>query len=67
MDKEVGRCVCDGILAITNEILPLRITSMDLEGIMLSEINQTMIDIGFYFYVESEKRINKTNISTNTK
>ena len=33
-------CVYDGILK-KNKILPFATTLMDLEGIMLSEINQT--------------------------
>ena len=49
-----------------NEILPFVATWMDLEGIMLSEINQT-----FHLYVESKKyklvNITKRSRVTDTK
>ena len=42
MDKEDVVYIYSGILVIKkNEILPFAITWMQLEGIMLSEINQT--------------------------
>ena len=42
------------------DILPFVTTWMDLEGIMLSEINQTKTNtMGLYLHVESKKQTNK--------
>ena len=39
-----------------NEILPFATTWMDLEGIMLSEVSQTKVNIGSHLHVESQTK-----------
>lgn len=41
-----------------NKILPFSTTQIDLEGILISEINQTNT-ITFHLFVESKKQINE--------
>ena len=50
-----------------NEILPSAATWMDLEGITLSEKDQTENTAGYHLHVESKKHNKLVNIITTTK
>ena len=67
MDKEDVVCVCVYIHTYTkwnishkkNEILPFEPKWMDLEGVMLSEINQRQILYDFTYMCNLKKKTNE--------